>query len=243
MVYGYPSLEQPAPGLGDPAEPGENEGSARSVHACARERTGTDETPAGGAAADAPSSSATPRGDPSDLEDHGGASAKGVGTRGSGCAGSRCGASRTRTPHPRRCFPREISGGTRLLPKVLGVAGRRAGGDPSPTRNANGVSGWNARPANASAAETTRRRRRVSETPYLPLGHGRRLRRREKRRDPRRGTDARNRNTRVDPVDDDVWSRRRRIDAGLGTRRADERMFVAAELVARAFVEPFSLPP
>ena len=175
LVYGYPSLgEQPAPGLGDPAEPGENErlGAFLFMRSVARADAGTDETPAGergGASAPSPSATPTRATRATWRRTTAAPPLKASGHAGSGCAGSRCGASRTRTPHPRRCFPREIS--ARNSPSSRRCSASRAGapGATRPRRETRTASpGWNARPANASAAETKRRRRRVSETPYSP---------------------------------------------------------------------------
>lgn len=181
MVYGYPSATEfgpafePAPGLGDPAEPGENErlGAFLFMRSVARAEAGTDETPAGerGERERAEPVGDADEGDPSDLEeDQGGASAKGVGTRGLPLRGLPLRG--LKGPNSANCFPLLSAGDFRAelarLPKVLGVAGRRgapsgAGGNPSSTRNANGVSGlerpsgFTKRERRGDDAETTSR--------------------------------------------------------------------------------------
>ena len=217
-----PSLgEQPAPGLGDPAEPGENERLGaflfmRSARERTRERTKRPRASAASASAPSPSATPTRATRATWRRTTAAPPLKASGHAGSGCAGSRCGASRTRTPHPRRCFPREIS--ARNSPGSRRCSASRAGapGATRPRRETRTASpGWNARPANASAAETKRRRRHVSETPYLPLRTRSPSRRREKRRrtlgaEPTRGTEIRARSRR----------RRRLVSASAYRRRS-----------------------
>ena len=132
MVYGYPSLgEQPAPGLGDPAEPGENErlGAFLFMRSVARADAGTDETPAGerGERERAEPVGDADEGDPSDLEeDQGAASAKGVGTRGLPLRGSSRGLKDPSSANSTLLSAGDFSAELARLPKVLGVAGRRA---------------------------------------------------------------------------------------------------------------------